>query len=185
MTDPEPVTAIEKAPATVEIIAPLDLDKLKSAFAKFQAFKESLLTPDDYVQIGNKTYLKKSAWRKWSLACSVSDRLISLERVPAHGLDDKGHFYYRVIVEAYHQATNRTASGLAIASSSEKPKWAHIEHDCLTLAHTRAKNRAISDLVGGGEVSAEEMEPQAQPSSTPQPQTKAPVVWRDVSGPKP
>lgn len=31
------------------------------------------------------------------------------------------------------------------------------EHDVLTLASTRAKNRAISDLVGGGEVSAEEV----------------------------
>lgn len=30
-------------------------------------------------------------------------------------------------------------------------------HNLLALAETRAKNRAISDLVGGGEVSAEEM----------------------------
>ena len=32
-----------------------------------------------------------------------------------------------------------------------------MEHDVYATAHTRAKNRAISDLVGGGEVSAEEM----------------------------
>lgn len=31
------------------------------------------------------------------------------------------------------------------------------EHNLITLASTRAKNRAISDLVGGGEVSQEEM----------------------------
>lgn len=32
------------------------------------------------------------------------------------------------------------------------------EHDILATAETRAKNRAISDLVGGGEVSAEELD---------------------------
>jgi hypothetical protein len=31
------------------------------------------------------------------------------------------------------------------------------QHDIMATAETRAKNRAISDLVGGGEVSAEEM----------------------------
>lgn len=31
------------------------------------------------------------------------------------------------------------------------------DHNVMALAETRAKNRAISDLVGGGEVSAEEM----------------------------
>lgn len=31
------------------------------------------------------------------------------------------------------------------------------KHNLLTMAETRAKNRAISDIVGGGEVSAEEM----------------------------
>lgn len=47
----------------------------------------------------------------------------------------------------------------------ESGKWRMIkrpseidEHNLKTLASTRAKNRAISDLVGGGEVSAEEME---------------------------
>jgi len=46
----------------------------------------------------------------------------------------------------------------AIASSKEKSRWAHEEHDVYALAHTRAKNRAIADLIGGGEVSAEEIE---------------------------
>ena len=32
------------------------------------------------------------------------------------------------------------------------------EHDVISTAHTRAKSRAIADLIGAGEVSAEEME---------------------------
>jgi len=35
--------------------------------------------------------------------------------------------------------------------------WNHWRHDIEALAHTRAKNRAISDLVGSGEVSYEEL----------------------------
>lgn len=38
-----------------------------------------------------------------------------------------------------------------------KPPEEVNEHDLITLAATRAKNRAISDLVGGGEISAEEI----------------------------
>jgi len=38
-----------------------------------------------------------------------------------------------------------------------KPPREVNEHDLITLAATRAKNRAISDLIGGGEASAEEI----------------------------
>jgi hypothetical protein len=55
--------------------------------------------------------------------------------------------------------TGRSSVGVAIASWSEKKEWAHVEHDVFALCHTRAKNRAIADLVGGGEVSAEELIP--------------------------
>jgi len=146
-----------QTPAIVEIVTPLDMDKLEAAFKKFEEFKKRLLKPEDTVQIQGRAYLKKSAWRKWALACGLSDDILSWERVPEKGYDEKGGFYYRVIARATHQPTNRSALGVAVASKSEKTKWAHEEHDIFALAHTRAKNRAIADLVGGGEVSAEEM----------------------------
>jgi hypothetical protein len=147
----------EPVATAIQIIQPADIDRLAEAFKKFQDFKQRLLSPEDTIKIENKPYLKKSAWRKWALACGVSDQLLSLERVPPTGLDDKGNFFYRVVVKAFHKPTGRSAVGVAVASKSEKERWAHEEHDILTLAHTRAKNRGISDLTGGGEVSAEEM----------------------------
>ncbi len=51
----------------------------------------------------------------------------------------------------------RQTEGVAICTSTEK-KFAHPEHDVYTTCHTRAKNRAISDMIAAGEVSAEEME---------------------------
>ncbi len=140
----------------LEIVAPGDIERLSETFKKFEQFKERLLTKDDSVDIQGKRFLKKSAWRKWALACGVSDELVSFERVPAEGKDKEGCFYYRVVVRAFHLPSGRASTGIAIAASSERKNWAHEEHDTITLAHTRAKNRAISDLVGGGEVSAEE-----------------------------
>ncbi len=143
-----------------EIVAPLDIDRLSTAFKKLQEFKERLLTPNDWVDIQGKRFLKKSAWRKWALACGVSDRILSIERVPSTGKDPECGFYYRVVAEAFHLPTGRTATGAAVASSRERKSWAHEEHDIFALACTRAKNRAIADLVGGGEVSAEEVGPE-------------------------
>ena len=149
-------TQIQKA-LPVEIVAPIDVDRLAEAFKSFQEFKQRLLTKDDSVSIAGRQYLKKSAWRKWALACGVSDEIVSFDRVPAQGKDQEGNFSYRVLVRAFHEKSGRSSVGVAVASRKEKKDWAHEEHDVLTLAHTRAKNRAIADLVGGGEVTAEEM----------------------------
>ncbi len=155
--------ALEKREVPVEIVAPIDVDRLAEAFRTFQEFKQRLLTKDDSVTIAGRQYLKKSAWRKWALACSVSDEILSYDRVPTQGKDQEGNFSYRVLVRAFHEKSGRSSAGVAVASKNEKKDWAHEEHDIFTLAHTRAKNRAIADLVGGGEVSAEEITPGATP----------------------
>ena len=49
----------------------------------------------------------------------------------------------------------RETVGVASASSDER-KFSHPEHDVYALCHTRAKNRGFSDILGLGEVSAEE-----------------------------
>jgi hypothetical protein len=152
-------TALEKRELPLDIVAPIDVNRLAEAFRTFQEFKQRLLTKDDSITIAGRQYLKKSAWRKWALACGVSDDIVSFERVPAQGKDPEGNFSYRVLVRAFHEKSGRSSAGVAVASRNEKKDWAHEEHDVFTLAHTRAKNRAIADLVGGGEVSAEEMTP--------------------------
>ncbi len=149
--------ALEKREPPIEIVAPVDDELLVENWKRLERFKQRVLTRDDYVTIAGRIYLKKSAWRKWEFACGVSDEIISFDRVPTQGKDPDGSFTYRVVVRAFHQRSGRSSVGVAAASTSEKRDWGHEEHDVFTLAHTRAKNRAIADLVGGGEVSAEEM----------------------------
>jgi hypothetical protein len=157
---PSPSPAIV---AVTDIVSPVDIDKAADAFQKFDQFKKRILTANDVVDIQGKLYLKKSAWTKWALVCNVSDRLVSYERVPAEGRDAEEGFYYRIVWEAFHQPTGRSSVGTGITSSREKKSWAHEEHDIFATACTRAKNRAVSNLVGGGEVSAEEMVADVEP----------------------
>jgi len=183
-------TVTEKGQPLIEIVAPLNIDRLADAFKKFEEFKHRLLIKEDSMVIAGRQYLKKSAWRKWALACGVSDEILSYERMPLQGRDQDGSFSYRIVVRAFHNPTGRASVGVAVASRAEKKEWAHEEHDIFALAHTRAKNRAIADLVGGGEISAEEMIPaeplqesptgeatQAPSTSRPIPPRESPRTW--------
>jgi hypothetical protein len=118
---------------------------------RVQLLKKSILDKTDIAEIQGKTYVKRSGWRKLQSALAISDRIVSKEREE----QDNGNFLWRVTVEAYHSKTCRSAIGIGTCSTKER-KFAHVDHDVLATAHTRAKNRAISDLIGLGEVSAEE-----------------------------
>ncbi len=125
----------------------------KEIMQKYQALCKAMLTKEDYQKVADKEYKKKSAWRKLARAFNVSDEIIQEVH---EKLDEKGNFQWRVHVRAY-TATGRQAVGVGVCSTRERA-FAHVDHDVYATAHTRAKNRAISDLLGAGETSYEEME---------------------------
>jgi hypothetical protein len=51
----------------------------------------------------------------------------------------------------------RSATGLGTCSTQRR-KFAHVEHDVISIANTRAKNKALSDLIRLGELRAEEID---------------------------
>lgn len=118
----------------------------------YEELKTELLTRDDYQKIGEKNFIKRSGFRKIAVFFGLSDKIIEQEKIIR---EDKS-FLWRIVVEA--EAPNgRISTGVGICDSNER-KFAHVEHDVYATAHTRAKSRAISDMVAGGVVSAEEME---------------------------
>jgi hypothetical protein len=129
-----------------------------AAWEQFQEMKRDVLTLDDYHQIQGKAFIKKSGWRKIAAAFGISDEVIREER--REGVPDKPalspYFVWEVTARAI-APNGRYAEAVGSCASSER-RFAHVEHDVRATAHTRAKNRAVSDLVGGGEVSAEEMD---------------------------
>jgi hypothetical protein len=125
---------------------------------EFEALKTSLLRLDDYQTIAGKAYIKKSGWRMLAVYFGISDRIIESERRER----EDGSFTWRIVAEA-RAPNGRTSVGVAICDSAER-KFSHAEHNTYSTAHTRAKNRAISDLVAGGQVSAEELEADEKPA---------------------
>jgi hypothetical protein len=112
-----------------------------------------LLVDDDFQPIGGKRYKTKSAWRKLAAAFNVSDELV--ERIYDRDPDTDRVTRAEFVVKAT-APNGRSTIGIGIASKYER-SFSNPEHDIPATAHTRAKNRAFSDLFGLGEVSAEEM----------------------------
>lgn len=124
----------------------------KEVWDEFQALKRAIIEPSDLQNISGKSFVKKSGWRKLANAFNLSDEII--EEVRQDTPDGKG-YQWTIKVKAI-APNGRSCVGVAKCDSSEK-SGARKEHDTYTTAHTRAKNRAISDLIAAGEVSAEEM----------------------------
>ena len=136
------------------IVTPADVDQIIQMLKAFDDFKNKALSKNDYAVIKGKKSVKRSGWSKYAVACNVSTELRE-ERVE----ERDGHRIYHFVYRAIHLPSGRYADAAGSASEKEKSEeeWNHPEHDVRSLAQTRAYNRAISNLVGGGEISAEEL----------------------------
>jgi len=143
-----------------EIVTPARMDDVLETMRMFDEFKQRVLKKDDYVEIQGRPYVKKSGWLKYALACQLSLELRE-ERVETRDGDVIYHMTYRAV----HLPTGRYADAVGSASKREIahkrriPEDEVFDHDIRALAQTRAMERAISNLVGGGELGAEELMP--------------------------
>ena len=141
-------------------VVPVDVERLVAIVDAFDKFKSMVLKESDFWldRKENKRRVKKSGWLKYALACNlnlekVDEREVDKEMPPGSGnWVTVYHFDYRAIAQ-----TGRYAEASGSASTAEREDSGKMIHDTRSLAQTRAMNRAISNLVGGGEVSAEEV----------------------------
>jgi hypothetical protein len=138
----------------------------------------ALLDESDYQAISGKRYKKKSAWRKLSAAFNVSDTI--LEKV--YYRDEDGRIGRAEVTVRATAPNGRSAEGLGVCSTREPRGFSNPEHDIPATAHTRAKNRAFSDLFGLGEVSAEEMYESSVTSGQGRKRNPPPPRRRDTGG---
>ena len=164
----ESVVADDNAITTVNDFNIVNVDDAKAFMDNYQDLVEALLDPSDYQKIGGKKFKKKSAWRKLATAFNITDEVVKEDIVR----DDN---YGIISAKYYVKATllnGRSSVGVGVCSifdkitkkDSEQPsnfvlrnRFNNAEHDVPSTAHTRAKNRAIADLIGAGEVTADEM----------------------------
>ena len=136
-----------------EIVKPIvSIDDAIKAKKQFDDLCNRLLDKNDYQLIGNKPFKKKSAWRKLAQVFNLSDEILSADKTIR---EDKSFFWEFTVKAIAPNGRYTVATG---SCDSKERNFAHVEHDVKATAHTRAKSRAISDLIGGGEVSAEELE---------------------------
>ena len=130
----------------------INVDDALAQWEAYQIFTEKLLDKSDYIDIKGKAFKKKSAWRKYARAFNINTEIISKDIT----YNDKG-----IVTEAEFtvRATlpdGRHCDGWGNCSRREGNKNKP-NHDIPATAMTRATNRAIADLIGAGEVTAEEV----------------------------
>ena len=167
------VPAANKAapgPNTYELV---DIEGIKNFMKNYQEVIDAILEDSDYQKIqtkdGVRKFKKKSAWRKLATAFNINDTILKEEITrDEHDRIVSAKYYVEAVLP-----NGRKSVGVGVCSIYDKRKktdrdevsnfvlrgrFTNAENDVPTTAHTRAKNRAISDLIGAGDVSAEEME---------------------------
>jgi hypothetical protein len=204
---PSESTAIAiRGPLAIDVPARLE------EWKQYQELTKQLLDPSDYQSIGKKKFKKKSAWRKYARAFSLSE-LIPMKADGAPDIDAvvqvvmRAQDGYPLVTRAFSVVEGpggRRGTGYHEVHVKEKccpaqcPRAKWNDHTCCAAdcdgrvhwshpgdgpatAHTRAKNRAISDLIGAGEVSAEEMDTAPPPQRQAPQQAEAPKERKPAS----
>ena len=164
----------------------MSVEQATAAWDHYQKLCASILTDDDHAMIQGKRVKRKSAWRKLGRFYSLSEedvvedihrgedgRIIwaryKVRMTAPNGQAEWGshgaHFLEKCcpVREGKDCDNTRRDHRHCVRSCDGYVHWGH-DGDIAALAHTRAKNRAIADLIGCGETSAEEMDGQRRSS---------------------
>jgi hypothetical protein len=140
-------------------LTPLDIGATKAAQRLYQEGLQQLLDrTEDVTPIRGrggkvKNHVNRSGVSKITTWCAISTTREGVE-IDRDAETDKPK-RWQVTVRAT-APDGRVADGVGVFDVKERPS-SKPEHDGLATAYTRARNRAVMDLVGMGEVSAEEM----------------------------
>ena len=130
---------------------------------KYLALKQKIATNEDTQDIQGRTFYKKSYWRKLATFFNLTIEVIKEEK---EAIGDNVAFYFTCQATA---PNGRSVIGTGSCDLKEKKNFVNTLHNARSTAETRAFNRAISNLVGGGEVSFEEMGDQVEEKATAKP----------------
>jgi len=128
----------------------VEVEEALKAWKEYQSLKTKLSDKNDFVKIGNKEHPTKQFANKLAKFFGLSVEILKAEK-EENDRDFTWHIWSRAIAP-----NGQFRDGDGHCSSTER-SFAHLEHDVYATATTRAKNRAILELAGFGEVSAEEM----------------------------
>ena len=169
------IAVVENTSASINPFEMVNPEDASDYMDNYVEVCEAILKDSDYQQFGEKKAKKKSAWRKLATAFRISDKIIDEQQT----FDDTDQIVKAKYTVQASLPNGRTTIGVGVCSIYDKIRYkpsgkfpadeetpsnfelrgrfSNAEHDIPSTAHTRAKNRAIADLIGAGEVSAEEL----------------------------
>jgi hypothetical protein len=157
MTD-EPVGhALEIRAQPLLPMAPTEAAQVMRAY---QETCRAILTKDDVQRVGDREFTTRSGFQKLAAAYGVSTEIVSVQVKHEQEEDGTHIMVARAVVRAIHPS-GRHAEGDGACSQREKrfrKGDEKMDHSLPATAVTRATNRAVSNLVAFGTVSAEEAE---------------------------
>ena len=147
------VTALarQQGAAIVQAVDPAMMEEAIRAYTAIQQTIDRAL-PDCIMRIQGKAFRKKNYWRAVTTAFNLT-----VECAAEKWENFDGEWCCDVTYRAT-APNGRAAFGDGSCSFREKKGAQATRHNVRSHAHTRAYNRAVSNLVGFGEVSAEEVE---------------------------
>jgi len=139
------------------VMPAVSTEEAVKAWDAYLDLKKKIATKDDTQIIQGREFFKKSYWRKLATFFNLSVEVVE-EREEGTEANRIYHFICKATAP-----NGRFAQGAGTCDQLEKGRKNTI-HNTRSTAETRAFNRAVSNLVGGGEVSAEEMD-EAKPKA--------------------
>ena len=159
-----------------EVLRPAgSVAQIVAAYKEYEELKRQLLTDNDWYSVaGQPPKLRRSGWQKLATAFALEDDLV--EESEIQDSVDPAHWTVKITVEA-RAKSGRTSTGVGACSTREfqwrldadgritYPQLSKrtgqyevmpLAHFVRTKAHTRAKLRAIADMLGGAEQVEEE-----------------------------
>jgi hypothetical protein len=153
------LVAVEAKATPLPVFRGVEMTQAVTAYREVQQALDRAM-PDQIMTLDGKSFRKKAYWKAIAVAFNLTVELVE-ERREVHGeLENGGDNYHYFVTYRASTPGGRSATGDGACSASEKQRgrMKASEHNVRSHSHTRACNRAISNLVGFGEVSAEEVD---------------------------
>lgn len=147
-----PAQSFDMATYLADLKGDRHLAQQKALAAVYDAACAALIGPNDVQVEGNRTFKKKSAWRKLARHFTISTEIVRVEKEDLNGI-----FCATVTVRAVAPWGQHAEEVGACATDEATGRRTITTADAIATAATRATNRAVSNLIAMGEVSAEEI----------------------------
>lgn len=148
-----PDGALVPAPATSTVLEPLlSAEKALEKWQGYQHLIKKIADTGDFVKVGDKEFPTKQFANKLSKFFGLN---VMIQKFWREELEGKDNFTIHVVVRA--EGPNGQIRESDGHCHSKERKFAHLQHDVFATAVTRAKSRAIMELAGYGECTAEEV----------------------------